>query len=107
MVYELSGPLFFAAAGKLVDITYRDDTKVLVLRMRSVSALDATAMHRLEELFSECKEKGIQIVFSHVNEQPMKVMKKAKFDEKIGAENFQPHVDEALERAKALAKAAK
>ncbi|MBQ1848985.1 MAG: sulfate permease [Lachnospiraceae bacterium] len=107
MVYELSGPLFFAAAGKLVDITYRDDTKVLVLRMRSVSALDATAMHRMEELFSECKEKGIQIVFSHVNEQPMKVMKKAKFDEKIGAENFQPHVDEALERAKALAKAAK
>ncbi len=107
MVYELSGPLFFAAAGKLVDITYRDDTKVLVLRMRSVTALDATAMHRLEELFSECKEKGIQIVFSHVNEQPMKVMKKAKFDEKIGAENFQPHVDEALERASALAKAAK
>ncbi len=107
MVYELSGPLFFAAAGKLVDITYRDDTKVLVLRMRSVTALDATAMHRLEELFGECKEKGIQIVFSHVNEQPMKVMKKAKFDEKIGAENFQPHVDEALERAKALAKAAK
>ena len=107
MVYELSGPLFFAAAGKLVDITYRDDTKVLVLRMRSVTALDATAMHRLEELFSECKERGIQIVFSHVNEQPMKVMKKAKFDEKIGAENFQPHVDEALERAKALAKAAK
>ena len=107
MVYELSGPLFFAAAGKLVDITYREDTKVLVLRMRSVTAMDATALHRLEELFNECKEKGIQIVFSHVNEQPMKVMKKAKFDEKIGAENFQPHVDEALERAKALAKAAK
>lgn len=103
VVYEISGPMFFAAAGKLLNISFKEDTKVLVIRMRSVSALDATAMHHLEQLEEDCKKKNIQIVLSHVNEQPLKVMKKAKFDQRIGAENFCPHIDEALERAALLA----
>ena len=106
MVYEISGPMFFAAAGKLMNISFKDDTRVLVIRMRSVSALDATAMHNLENLWEDCKRKNIQMVFSHVNYQPMKVMRKAKFDEKIGAENFCPHIDDALKRADELAKKA-
>ena len=103
MVYEISGPMFFAAAGKILNISYREDTKVLVLRMRSVTALDATALHNLEQLFADCEEKGIQMVFSHVNPQPMKVLKKAGFDKKIGEGNFCAHIDAALSRAKDLA----
>lgn len=105
MVYEISGPMFFAAAGKILDISYKEDTKVLVLRMRSVTALDATALRNLEQLYDDCKEKGIKMVFSHVNEQPMKVFQKAKFDQKVGKEFFAPHIDDALARAKELAKA--
>lgn len=37
--------------------------------------------------------------FSHVNEQPMKVMEKAGFTELIGKENFQPNISAALKRA--------
>jgi SulP family sulfate permease len=107
MVYEITGPMFFAAAGKIVNITCKEDTKVLVLRMRSVTAMDATALHHIEELYEDCKEKGIQIVMSHVNDQPMKVFQKAKFDQKIGMENFADHVDEAIERAKQLVQVAK
>jgi len=102
VVYEISGPMFFAAAGKILNISFKEDTRVLVIRMRSVNAIDATAMHNLETLWEDCDKKGIQIVLSHVNEQPMNVITKAKFDEKIGKDNFCAHIDEALERAKLL-----
>jgi SulP family sulfate permease len=101
-VYEISGPLFFGAADKILGITLDEDTNCLILRMRSVNAIDATAMHNLEEMQSKCEQKHIQLVFSHVNEQPMKVMQKAGFVEKLGEENFCTHIDEALERAKVL-----
>jgi SulP family sulfate permease len=102
LVYEISGPMFFAAADKILKIAVHEDTKCLVLRMRSVSAIDATAMHSLEELYSKYEKKGIKIVLSHVNEQPKLVMDKSGFSEKIGAENFCSHIDEALERAVAI-----
>lgn len=99
MVYEISGPMFFAAANKILDIDVDENTNVLVLRMRSVNAIDATAMHNLEQLYEDCKKKNITMVLSHVNEQPLRVMKKAGFDKLIGEENFCPHIDEALKRA--------
>jgi SulP family sulfate permease len=102
LVYEISGPMFFAAADKILKIAVHEDTKCLILRMRSVSAIDATAMHSLEELYKKYENKGIQIILSHVNEQPKLVMDKAGFSEKIGAENFCSHIDEALERAVAI-----
>jgi SulP family sulfate permease len=103
LVYEISGPLFFGAADKILKISLNDKVNCLVLRMRSVSAIDATAMHNLEQLFVSCEKLGIQLVLSHVNEQPLKVMSKAGFVEKVGEQNFCSHIDEALERAEQLA----
>lgn len=100
LVYEISGPMFFAAADKILTISLREDTRYLILRMRSVSAIDATAMHSLTELYEKCKKKGIQIILSHVNEQPKRVMDKSGFSQQIGVENFCEHIDAALERAK-------
>ena len=102
MVYEISGPLFFATAGKLLQITPKDDTRVLVLRMRSVSTIDATAMQHLELLYDTCRRRGVELVLSHVNEQPMQVMHKAGYDAKLGQENFCSHIDDALARAQAI-----
>ncbi|MCR5596314.1 MAG: STAS domain-containing protein [Lachnospiraceae bacterium] len=99
VVYEFSGPMFFAAAGKILSISFKKDTKVLIIRMRSVNAIDATAMHNLEQLYEDCQNRGIRIVLSHVNEQPLNVIQKAGFDKKIGQENFCPHIDDALKRA--------
>lgn len=99
LVYEVSGPMFFGAADKILKITLNDDTKCLVIRMRSVNAIDATAMHSLEQLYDMCTRKGIQIVLSHVNTQPKLVMDKAGFTKKIGEENFCAHIDDALARA--------
>lgn len=98
-VYEISGPLFFGAADKILDIQLKEYTNCLVLRMRGVNAIDATAMHSLETLYKKCQSKGISLILSHVNEQPLNAMKKAGFYDKVGAENFCTHIDEALECA--------
>lgn len=99
LIYEISGPMFFAAADKILRISLREDTTCLILRMRSVNAIDATAMHSLTELLEKCEKRSIRIILSHVNEQPKKVMDKAGFTERVGAENFCAHIDEALEAA--------
>ena len=98
-VYEISGPLFFGAAGVIEEIVVKDFTTCLVLRMRSVPALDSTALNALKDLVQVCKSKGITIVFSHVNDQPMKVMEKAGFIELVGKVNFQPSISAALDGA--------
>lgn len=98
-VYEISGPLFFGAADKILDITFKEYTSCLVLRMRAVSAIDATAMNSLEQLYKKCQSKNITLVLSHVNEQPLHAMQKSGFYEKVGAENFCAHIDDALVRA--------
>ena len=98
-VYEISGPLFFGAADKILDITFKEYTSCLVLRMRAVSAIDATAMNSLEQLYKKCQSKNIALVLSHVNEQPLHAMQKSGFYEKVGAENFCAHIDDALVRA--------
>lgn len=98
-VYEISGPLFFGAASVIEEIVVKDFTTCLVLRMRSVPALDSTALNALKDLVQVCKSKGITIVFSHVNDQPMKVMEKAGFIELVGEENFRPSISAALDRA--------
>ena len=98
-VYELNGPLFFAVTDQLANITVKRFTKCLILRMRSVPSLDATALNTLEHIWEECNKNGITVVFSHVNPQPMKAMQKAGFVEKIGEENFCASIDLSLERA--------
>jgi len=101
-VYEISGPLFFGAADKILDITFKDYTRCLVLRMRAVNALDATALNSLDMLRKKCEQKGISMVLSHVNSQPLAVMKKSGFYDKVGAQYFCKHIDEALEVATKL-----
>ena len=101
-VYEINGPMFFGVSGMIGNITTKNFTKCLIIRMRSVPALDVTAMNALDELYERCKKKNVTVVFSHVNEQPMRTMKKAGFIEKVGEENFVANIHAAVERAKEL-----
>lgn len=103
MVYEINGPMFFAAADKFVRIPIQERDKVLIVRMRNVPAMDTTALRNLMNVYRACEKQGITMILSHVNEQPMKVMKKAGFDKMVGEENFCANIDVALERAAKLA----
>lgn len=101
-VYEINGPMFFGDADIIAEITTKEFTRCLVIRMRGVPALDVTALNALEKLWEGCQKKGITVIFSHVNEQPMKMMEKAGFTEKVGEENFCANITAALERAEKL-----
>ena len=95
-IFEVNGPLFFAAADKLLQINSKKYTKVIIVRMRAVPAIDASAMRKLRELIDRARKKGIQVVFYHVNEQPRKVMEKDGFIEYVGAENFRENIMDAI-----------
>ena len=103
-VYEISGPLFFGTSEMIMDIRLKDFTNCLILRMRSVTSLDATAMNAIEALYKKCEKQSVKLILSHVNPQPYEVMKKAGFTEKIGQENFCAHIDDALSLASKFTK---
>ncbi|HIT64937.1 MAG TPA: STAS domain-containing protein [Candidatus Ventrimonas merdavium] len=104
LVYELEGPMFFASAGEFMKINAVAGTKVVILRMRSVSAIDITALKYLEGFEARCRKRKITLLLSHVQEQPLAMMRKAGFADRIGSENFCKNIDEALMRAAELVK---
>ena len=106
-VYEITGPMFFGASDKLMSIYsgLKKAKGVLILRMRGVPALDATACKELNNIYNRCSQYGITLIVSHINEQPLSVLKKDGLFEKIGEENFAPNIHEAISRAEKISKA--
>ena len=98
-VYEISGPMFFGAADKILDINFKEYTSCLILRMRSVPTMDSTAMNFLDVLYKKCVDRNITLILSHVNPQPLELMKKSGFYDAVGEKNFCPHIDDALKLA--------
>lgn len=96
-VYEIEGPIFFATVDELISgIRVKSKYDHLILRMRSVPTVDITAVRSLETLYALCKKKNVRLVFSHVNEQPMRAFKKSGFYDLVGEENFCKNIDAAL-----------
>lgn len=105
-VYEINGPMFFAASDKFMYVISDKNVDVLCIRMRNVPAIDATGVETLKKIADICDKNNISVVFSHVNEQPMGIMEKSGFVDRIGRENFCSHIDTALIRAEELCKKA-
>ncbi len=103
-VYEINGPMFFGMTERIADISVKDFTRYLIIRMRGVPSLDATGMNALENLHAYCDAHGVQLVFSHVNEQPMKTMRHAGFVELVGEEHFRTCIDDAIAHTRELLK---
>ncbi len=96
MVFEITGPVFFGASSKIADVIKHGKKDILIIRMRSVPAIDATGLHSFESLIKVCKKSGKTLILSHVNEQPLNTLKKAGLLEEIGEENVCANIDEAL-----------
>lgn len=103
-VFEINGPMFFATSDKFGAIPIKGGIKVLILRMRNVPTLDASAMRPLRSIYEVCKKRGVTLIISHANEQPLSVMKKDGFFSCLGEENFASNIDEALEKAENICK---
>ncbi len=99
LVYEIDGPMFFGAADKFMNISLDAHVRTVILRMRSVPAMDVNALRALQHVLKSCKKRNITLLLSHVQEQPLKAMQKAGFDQELGLNNFCENIDQALERA--------
>ena len=104
MIYRMMGAFFFGAVDKLETMLKREkrDPEVLILRMRKVVAMDATGLNALEDLYEKLHRKGRHLVLSAPHTNPLMVMEKAGFIERLGRENVCPHIDAALARAREI-----
>ncbi|SHJ11138.1 sulfate permease, SulP family [Dethiosulfatibacter aminovorans DSM 17477] len=100
-VYEINGPFFFGAADKFMAALSEigDKTNILVLRMRNVPAMDATALNAFDRMLDICRHRKIKILVSGINKQPYSVLEKAGLTDIIGEENFFKTVREAVDCA--------
>jgi SulP family sulfate permease len=102
-VYEITGPMFFGASDKLMTVVKNnDDCRVMILRMRGVPALEATACATLHDIYNTCKKKGIVLIMSHINEQPLSVLQKDGLYNEIGQRNFTANIHEAVSLAEEI-----
>lgn len=103
-VFQISGPFFFGAADKFKHALSRVEKRprVLILRMRAVTAIDSTGLQILEEVVRESKHEGTALVISGLQPQPLAAMRKSGLLALIGEENLRPHLDAALVRAREL-----
>lgn len=100
-VYEINGPFFFGAAEKFknaMDIL-KSKPKVLILRMRHVSAIDATGLHVLDDLNTRCTKEGTLLILSDVHTQPIMALKRSSISEHFGDRCITGDFDEALKVA--------
>jgi SulP family sulfate permease len=104
MVYRIMGALFFGAVDKLESVLQRlsQEPEVLILRMRKVVAMDATGLNALEDLHEKLRKRGKHLILSAPHTNPMMVMERAGFIERLGPENVCPNIDAALDQARQI-----
>lgn len=103
-VYEINGPFFFGAAELFKDTIAQvaGKPKVLIIRMRSVLALDSTGMHALKDVVHRSRKEGTIVMLSDVHMQPLVALTGSPVLEELGRENLFGNLDDALNRARRI-----
>ncbi|HKB57370.1 MAG TPA: SulP family inorganic anion transporter, partial [Lacunisphaera sp.] len=106
MIYRVFGALLFGSAGKLESIIRRSggETDVVILHLAAVTAMDATALNRVENLHEKLHRHGKHLILSGPHTQPYFMMEKAGFFDALGRENIAPDLEAAVARARELLK---
>src|ERR1700690_2425382 len=102
LVYRIFGPFFFGAAEKMEDAMegMGQMPRALILRMQLVPAMDATALNALESITERVQASGGVLILSGPHRQPLQMLAKAGFIDRIGRKNICAHFDGAMERAR-------
>jgi SulP family sulfate permease len=101
VVYRVHGPFLFGATDKFADIMEELDTlpPIVILRLRNMTAIDATGLGAIRELADRLHASGRQLLLCGAREQPAQLMKQAEFERHVGMENICPSITAALVRA--------
>src|SRR2546428_4852070 len=101
VVYRVHGPFLFGATDKFADVL--DDLNelppIVILRLRNMTAIDATGLGAIRELADRLHASGRHLLLCGAREQPPQLMKQAEFERHVGPENICPSITAALVRA--------
>lgn len=100
-ILRIHGPFLFGMTDKLVEATedLSDFGEIVLLRLRNMTAIDATGLHALESFSDRLRGSGRTLVICGARSQPAEFLDQAEFVEHVGAENVVEHLQAALERA--------
>jgi SulP family sulfate permease len=100
-VFRIHGPFLFGATDKLAAITEKihELPPVVILRLRNMTAIDATGLLAIEETAKQLHASGRALLLCGALEQPAQLMHQAEFEEVVGKKNICGNVQEALQRA--------
>ena len=100
-IFRIHGPFLFGATDKISVVTEHLHTlpPVVILRLRNMTALDATGLFALEEAAKALHASKRTLILCGAREQPSQLIHQAEFAEVIGEENICDNVQEALQRA--------
>jgi SulP family sulfate permease len=103
-IFRIHGPFLFGATDKIEEIVHRlsELPFILILRLRNMTAIDATGLEALENLADAVHDSGRGFILCGAREQPAQLMRQAEFEQHVGAGNICPSIADALERAKQL-----
>ncbi len=103
-IYRIAGPFLFGAADKLEDALVAASAvpRIVILRMRSVTSMDATALNALEMLVSKIRAHKGHVIVCGAHTQPYFMMTQAGFLDELGEDHVAADVDEALTLAKRI-----
>lgn len=104
LVLRIHGPFLFGATEKLGEATADLDLlpSVVILRLRNMTAIDATGLHELEKLTDRLRATGRSLLLCGARSQPEELLRKSAFLQRVGEENVLPHVEAALARAREI-----
>ncbi|HYA64232.1 MAG TPA: SulP family inorganic anion transporter [Candidatus Sulfotelmatobacter sp.] len=105
-VYRIHGPFLFGVTDKIATITENISSlpPIVIVRLRNMTAIDATGIAALEELAEILQKSGRSMLVCGARPQPAALMHEAGFERHIGADNICPSIDEALRRAEEIQK---
>lgn len=103
-IFRIHGPFLFGATDKISLITEKKHElpPVVIIRLRNMTAIDATGLYAVEEVAKELHESGRTLILCGAREQPAQLMHQAEFEDVVGKENICANVNEALRRAEAV-----
>ncbi|MCC7151888.1 MAG: STAS domain-containing protein, partial [Rubrivivax sp.] len=99
--FELFGPLFFGAVGKIEQLQaqIQPGTRAVVLDMHRLISIDTSGLDALQELHRTLERQGVALVLANVNEQPLSLIRRSGFEDKLGAEQIVPTMAAAFDEA--------
>jgi len=103
-IFRIHGPFLFGATDKISVVTenIHELPPVVVLRLRNMTALDATGLFALEEVAQTLQASGRALILCGAREQPLQLILQSEFKELIGPENICDNVQEAIQRAEEI-----